>query len=462
MERIISLLDKPCTRYAALHALCLLAQYDDVDVFRRTAGLVPRLVNLIEELPDDLEVNERALLVVVLAASTIINDKKSAPSVAQRNRTNLDVPSILRLVLRNIRVPGFSLDVVTHAFKSLSAITGPFNKDIQAVPSLVSLLVSGLRSSDVILRCRALGGVLCLMYSEDHRSVYSLNLSKLLTVFRDDRFPQHLKNAAKAHGISRCEMSLTMQYHLHYQEAMIQYADDHDLYTLGQKLSQLVLQTENAIVQGAYQALDEETGRMRTAELGIPFEWWLDALPHCAQALCEAGSPADLDRSDILQCEDLIRRDRLSEALAIAKQAIARSPQVAYFYFAITRSTSDATERLKASKKGLKCTQMTPYVKIRLLRQATTDAANMGISNLQLVCSGEEEIAEYVVGIALLTSALEDAKTFLSEAPPDTRFMDSMVGWYVLLNMVMRGPEISLDLEEFKVSMSYSSECLFF
>ena len=54
-------------------------------------------------------------------------------------------------------------------------------------------------------------------------------------------------------------------------------------------------------------------------------------------------------------------------------------------------------------------------------------------------------------GTAFLMSTWEDTKTFVYKEPPDSRHMLDMVGWYVLLTILIRGPELSEDLRELSV-----------
>lgn len=50
-----------------------------------------------------------------------------------------------------------------------------------------------------------------------------------------------------------------------------------------------------------------------------------------------------------------------------------------------------------------------------------------------------------------MTSALDDAKAFVEEAPPDTRHMKKMLYWDILLTLAMEGPAIGEDLGRLQV-----------
>ena len=48
--------------------------------------------------------------------------------------------------------------------------------------------------------------------------------------------------------------------------------------------------------------------------------------------------------------------------------------------------------------------------------------------------------------------AWKDTKAYIVGALPDTRHMLGVIGWYVLLTVVIRGPELGEDLRELDVS----------
>ena len=77
--------------------------------------------------------------------------------------------------------------------------------------------------------------------------------------------------------------------------------------------------------------------------------------------------------------------------------------------------------------------------------RATSHAGQQGLRILQE--ARDEDTQARAEGTAFLVSAWEDAK-----APPDTRHILGMLGWYVLLTIVVRGPELNEDLRELDVS----------
>ncbi|OBZ78395.1 hypothetical protein A0H81_02619 [Grifola frondosa] len=234
-----------------------------------------------------------------------------------------------------------------------------------------------------------------------------------------------------------------------HQRAMMRCAQDHDLYALGKTLSQLILRTEFSILEGGFQTLDERTGQYEIRDLGLPFQMWTDALPHCAKALRVRGSPADLDMADIVELKFLIIRQRIPEAVELGQRAVERNPKLAYAYYAIGMS-ADNSLGLRAVKKGLMCKNTTPFVRNYMLWRAVEHAGNMGVSLLQEAKAGDKDHTE---GVAFLMSAFEDAKAFVSDAPPDARHMHTILNWYIILALAIRGPELSENLGELNVAL---------
>lgn len=269
---------------------------------------------------------------------------------------------------------------------------------------------------------------------------------KLMTAVRST-FPEHLSNLLVDHGPYNCETTLILQCAGQYQRAMMRCAQDHDLYALGRVLGELITKTEFAISEGGFQALNERTGKLEVMDVGLPFKMWTDALPLCAKALRTNGSRSDLDTADILDIKFHILRQRIPDAIQHAKKAIDRNPNVAYYYYAIGLGANHE-QALRAVKKGLKAKQTTPFVRQYSLWRAVEHAGDMGVSMLTSARTGEQD---YIQGVAFLMSALEDAKSFVAEASPDTRHLHTILNWYIILTLAIRGPELSPDLRELDV-----------
>ena len=207
--------------------------------------------------------------------------------------------------------------------------------------------------------------------------------------------------------------------------SLAEYSSDRDLCKLGLKLAEFITRTEYS-----------------TGSLG--FMQSDDILQDCAKALRERNF---LDEADILDIKYWISSSDIDTAANVAERAIRRNPQVAYYYYAVGLHANNE-RALSAVKKGLKAKQITPFVKHYLLWRAVDHSTNVAMFRLtgNRICTPEWE-----EGIALLTSAYEDAKTFTIEAPPDAKHMMSMTMWYIVLGIILYGYEYSKELNEISV-----------
>jgi len=234
---------------------------------------------------------------------------------------------------------------------------------------------------------------------------------------------------------------------------MKQVKETKDLVTLGRTLARLVVQTEFSITDGYYQAINERTGRIETVDTGLPFTRWRDALPTCAEALQGTSCASDIDMADILQIKYLIMTHRHWESLPRAKAAMARSPHIPYFYYPFTL-TLDDEDGLRYAKKGMQCQTTTKFVHFAIMKRAIQLAADLGI---KAVLNSHPNKRGKELGIAFLTSAMEDAKNFIANAPPDSRRVQEVVDWYILTTITLKGPELHMSLVYFGVRVSNTS-----
>ncbi|KAI0715609.1 hypothetical protein C8T65DRAFT_694658 [Cerioporus squamosus] len=133
------------------------------------------------------------------------------------------------------------------------------------------------------------------------------------------------------------------------------------------------------------------------------------------------------------------------EAVTLAKQMIARDPNHVYAHYVVSLC-GDMAEGLQAATQGLQCPQVTPFLRKQLLWRAVESGAWQGLEHI--MTADEEDEEEQDKGAALLHAAWCNAKTFLTEAAPDAHLRLVMLGWTLLLTFVLRGPELSDDLNE--------------
>ncbi|EKM57053.1 uncharacterized protein PHACADRAFT_254580 [Phanerochaete carnosa HHB-10118-sp] len=445
MPKLLPLLDNPKTRLIGLQALSNVTHHGGSGIRREIAlTCTPTLLRLMEEFPDNAAYNEQIIVTLAHAISPVVNDEDSTASAKAANIRKLNVPRVLELVFSNIRKPDASQCLLSHAIEFLCSVSENCHKEIKANPSALNLLVALLRSKDLLTRVDALGALCRLVFPESEEDWRFMDPNKLMDAI-ERGFPPHLSDALMDYSPTECDTFLIMFTKRDYIKAMMQVAQDKDLYGLGKKLAEFVTRTEFSISDGGYQAVDERTGRVKDLDTdGLPFKMWLDALPHCAKALRTTGTPADLDAADIIECKFYIMKSRAADAVRIAQAAIERSPQVAYFYYVVGLGTDQALG-LRASKKGLKAKKTTPFVRHYLLWRAVDQAGQLGLAKLQ---TSHHDTAGWSEGIAFFTSALEDAKRFVAETPPDSRNMRIVLNWYILLTITMRGPGLSINLRE--------------
>jgi hypothetical protein len=353
--------------------------------------------------------------------------------------------------------PFSTRSTIDHGTELLASSTLHATLAHRAVPSTASFLVAGLRSPDWCIRCLALGGLFRLHKLGSEEDLRSIDPQRLMSVVMS--IPGELQDVMMDYGLGNCDIYKTLQCTRDFQKAIMTVPQDRNMYSFGMKLYALILTTEFSISDGYYETINERTGRREVLDVGLPFKRYTDALPLCAKAIREKNSPpkqAELDAANVLELKHKIMTRQLASASSQAQAALTQNPNFAYYYYAISLS-ADHVGGLRASKKGLKCKDVdkSPFVKFQLMQRAVEHAGELGLETLQnMPEAGERKWEE---GIAFLMSALEDAKKFIEEAPPDNRYMKNVSYWYILLTVLIE-ERVSPDLREIKVrSFLFSS-----
>ncbi len=438
------LLEYDSTRHMALNALSVVTHHGGPVARREIARKNPVLVRLIEAHPNDAKVMELATVTMAHATSAVLSVEDPPDKGIVKE---IQLRPVLQVTVENVRKPNASHYMIDHALSLLTSAMRHCPQDCKATPQMLTLLVSCLRSANLTARCTALGGLIRLTADESEPDRQNFDPQSLVAAVQRG-FPEHLSRLMMDYGPERCDTTLTLRSTVDYQNAMMRCAQDKDRHGLGRTLAMLIQRTELAIAEGMFQA-EGEGGRSENIDFGLPFTMWTDALPHCARALRARGSPADLDVADVLDLKYYIIRSRIPDAIAQGHRALARNPDLAYAYYAISMG-ADHQQGLRAVKKGLKCKGTTPFVRNYMLWRAVEHAGDLGVSVLQDAKAGDASHAE---GVAFLMSAWEDAKTFIAEAPPDNRHMQTMLNWYIILTIAIKGPELSEDLRELAVRL---------
>jgi len=362
----------------------------------------------------------------------------------------IGLKDMIDVVLDSIRCPWITALSVAHAIPLLASPTMHCWDIASKHPDLLNFLAACLRCEDLSVRCDAMSAFFHLHHHDAKADTTTLDPRKVLEGYEKGAFRRpRIEDAIVDYGFQDTDIFNTILAARTFQSAMTKAVETQNLVDLGRTLARLVVQTEFSITDGYYQAINERTGRMETVNTGLPFTRWRDALPPCAEALEESGYASDIDMADILQIKYLIMTRKLKEAIIRAKAAIERSPHTPYFYYPITLK-ADMEEGLRYAKKGMQCKTTTKFVHFTMMKRAIEFAGSLGINAVvspHSVTGGKE------LGVAFLTSAMEDAKDFIANAPPDSRHLQEVVDWYMLMTITLKGPELDMSLIDFTVSV---------
>jgi hypothetical protein len=447
LPKLLDTLEIPLCRLLALSALSTVTRHGGGAIRIEVAQKSPILIRLMEEHPDNQPLAELAITIISHAVMAIVGSG-SVSGPDKKRLGSVDLPQVFRAVANNIRKPIASFKLINRSIGLFVHATRNCSEYCKASPSVLTLLVATLRSNDIVIRCTALAGLIRLHALEAELDPGTFDPRKMHTCLENGP-PHHLMEFMLDYGFKRCDTVVALKTSYEYQEALIKFAKDHDYYTLGMTLVNLILRTEYSIADGFFQTKNPITGELEAADTGLPFTSVVEAMPLCWEAVRERG---DNDSADIIQLKYLLHMQRFPEASQISKEAIKRNPEVAYFYYAVSLA-ADLDDGLRFAKKGMKCKNLTTFLRFQLTYRAINHAGGIGIGTLQ--STPETGYKKWEEGVAFLMSAFEDCQAFLDEskgAPPDSRHMNNILYWYILLTITLRGPDMSPDLRELRVS----------
>lgn len=454
LSRLLPLLDMPTCIHLALHALTNITHHGGVEARTEIARETPILVDLIRKHPEDDRIAEYCITIMSHSIDAITGNSEHPPN-SQLVRA-LNMSEVLKVFVETAKRADASSSLISHTIEFLARATLHYYQFCETNPDVLNLLVATLHSSDLTARCSSLGGILRLHHHDAEVEKRYFDHQKTLAAVQR-RYPDHLVEILGDYGFEQSDMVIQLKVSVDYQNAFMQCMQDRDIYTLGLTLANIIPRTEFSVGKGAFQTEDTRTGVVETvqgSQLGLPFNYWDDALPHCAKAIRAVGKAGEEDLADILDTKYHILKGNIPLAIDHAKRALKRNPDHAYFYYAISLG-KDPTDGLRFSKKGLKCKETTPFVRFQLMQRAVGHAGDMGLSLLQEARVGDHKWAE---GIAFLTSALEDARIYVEEAPPDNRHMRRVLYWRILLDLAINGHNFGDDLRELQVTTTLTQD----
>ncbi|KAI0262799.1 hypothetical protein BC834DRAFT_844928 [Gloeopeniophorella convolvens] len=327
---------------------------------------------------------------------------------------SFELPRVLHTILVLLRKPGATPLAWEHAATYVASVAMHFPDILQAQPSSINLLVALTRSPHLRARATGVLGVVRLHVLDSEDPVAQSNMGALVaSTVSCKPWPERADAAATAYGKHRIETTLIMECTRDMLNAIGRAKETKDLAELGEKLARLILRTEYSLGLAWSKVNPNTEGSTRPPQ--FPFNRWMEAVPHCATALRKRGGPGDADAADIVETKGLILQARRTEAVALARAALKRSPRVAYFHYVIALGSS-GEEGVRSARQGLRCgaKDTTQYVRCGLLYRS----------------------AEY--------------GSFLREAPPDARSVGEVSCIYLLMLLLVKGDEALESLPEFK------------
>ncbi|EIM90756.1 uncharacterized protein STEHIDRAFT_127846 [Stereum hirsutum FP-91666 SS1] len=417
------------------------------------------ILQLLEDRPEDLRTAELAVCVISHCVPVIVSNEEP-PDTKLLSPSAVDIPRITRVFLKILRQhPDASQSLVGHVLTFLAGASRHCAEALWDDPDAINFFVAALRSADVRMRASGVGGILrvhgrYIMTDEETGDPY-----RMIEALKEG-WPSHLRSRMSA--TDKLETTSTTIANWKFQDAMKQAVKDRDLCSLGLKIAEIIPLSESSIVRGVWRVKDRHTGQLKADSLGLPFMKWEDSLIFCAKAMREKipSLPVEQrqvmeDKADMIELKYFLINSMIPEHHALARKGVARSPQIGFFHYALTLGTN-AADGLRWAKKGLKCPNLTAYLKFGMLFRAAQHAADFAIEKLERACETGLTLDE---GFAFAMSSYEDSTTYLKEAPPDSKRMKELLYLHLLMMFLVKGDELgAAELEDVKARLKLADE----
>ncbi|EIN09017.1 hypothetical protein PUNSTDRAFT_102560 [Punctularia strigosozonata HHB-11173 SS5] len=434
LSKLVPLLDSGKCRLVALRSLRTMTRHGSLRIKTEIARRTPSLLRLMHDNIDDNSLQELSIGVLYHSVSVVVHDETKPPTADILR--DIDIPQMFRVVLEVLKRPGCSSDFAGSAMALLQNTTYNCHEEFERNTSAARYLIAFLRSDILTVRCVALSSLLRIHTLLNEQDRTQFDSAKAQAAMTSGHWPPHVGDAFKKYGYMKCDTFVMFQTAADFQVAMFDVARSRDFYALGKTLVELVLRTEFSISHGRYDTKEF---------LGLPFTDWADVVPFAAQGIREKGTQNETFWADMLDLKYLVMNERAVQAVARALAAIDKYPDVAYFYY-IVSLTAERELGLRYAKKGLCCkTTMTPFVKHALLFRAVEHAGELALAAFH---ESQKDVRRREEGVAFLMSALDDARAYMAEVPPDARNLRHVANWYVVLTLAIKGKGISPDLRE--------------
>ncbi|KAI1782939.1 hypothetical protein LXA43DRAFT_1103224 [Ganoderma leucocontextum] len=281
----------------------------------------------------------------------------------------MSIVSASRIILEVLHNPAnYRPSLMTHALQFLVMPSDQFPDQCKQNPSLLSLLVAFLRSKDSSTRTHSMIGILNLSQADAEADHHNVELRHLGDALRGTMpLPQLFTETPREDFLRLLDCSYTSHLYrssVDYLIAMEQAARDRNFCALGHRLADLFQQSPSTM-EGFWSQLEREAGRPPTTG-SEKFSLYSDVLLGCAEALRIRGSAHDQVAADIIEMKFLLMRHRLTEAIALGTHVLKRQPRLAYAHYIVSLGTHTKYS-LRAARKGLKCPDVTPFLRQHML-----------------------------------------------------------------------------------------------
>lgn len=418
-------------------------------ILAEIAKLAPTLTKLLKDHPEDLITADLTISTLAHTVGYLTRIGNTITPAGQAVLDSLDLAVIILRVTKAVRRLGASANLIDHATQLIVATTKKYAEACKAYSPTLRLLVAGLRSKDWRFRSVCISGILDYHHprflSPAQDFTFGLPKSFLDRVL--EGLPPDIALVVNSYGLDRCERFIAATVSVDLHSAISQCVQDKDLYSLGIKMTSFITTSFRSVPTGYF----HHPSTNAPLDLGLPFRTWQELLTHGADAIRKRNKSNETYLAEILETEFQIKQRSIDHALELAGNGIELNPHCSYFYYVVSRF-ADHSPALRAAKKGLQCRETTPYLRFELLGWAVHHASFLGLGILR--SPGLNQI-RFDEGITLLHSALQDAKTYIAEAPPDSLHMRSVFNWLLILSIFVEGPAMSEDLHELEVSFSF-------
>ncbi|KAF7799341.1 hypothetical protein EIP86_010573 [Pleurotus ostreatoroseus] len=442
-ERIHTLMDSSDTRLLALRSINTMVHGIGKQMSHELVRKTPALLKVLRENLSDPDVI--SLVPAIFA--------RAVTSISQQDLAAVDVRALTTAILDVLRNPMATDDTIDHALSCLGSGRLQIPSKCYDMPSYNALRVALMRSQDVRRRFQ-------VMYwftrsyvgrppaNTHHWHLYSTDLAHCL----DKRgLPPKLQDILDKYGRDESHLYLSRRLNMEYHALIAAYATDEDRLKLGRGLVTLILADEYALPGYICNCCGETKG----CALCKPKWRWLVVAKPCIEALRTQNNPDDKLFADVLEwrVKD-IELCHPTVMIPFLREAIERSPGHAVLQYALAENYGrdlKITAQHREAKKGLECSDASPWIRRALLRLTTAAAWNLSLQTQDVRLSWHHAL-----------SAREDSKTVIKEGQPDGLQRQQDLYLFIFISFVVEGdkcnpltPDIESALEQMKINEEF-------